>query len=376
VAGILPTSASAAQMDSTIRALYDRWKSNGIVDVPTVAGGKALRFASDYITVSEAMGYGMLLSVVMAGHDANARALFDGLLTTVRARPAYSIPASSGGPYLMDWRLTANGSSTDAAGGGWNAMDGDLDIALALLMAHKQWGSSGRWNYRQEALNTIGALKSWNMKPDGTTKGMATPNVSRTSDYMIGHFRAFAKATGDSYWSTTVIDRCYALLNRMQTVYSPSAGLMPDFIVATDTSTPYPSPGGMGDFTDTEMNYFANAQRNPWRYGTDYVLSGDARWKAVCNKMMAFFKADTGGDPARTAIGYAMNGTPMLRPYPNWTPKGMIGPQLCGAMVDSAHQAYLNSLWTYNANNFSVQYYDAELQLIPMLVASGNWWTV
>ncbi|HZY17708.1 MAG TPA: glycosyl hydrolase family 8 [Ramlibacter sp.] len=374
VAGILPNNASNASMDAVIRSAYDRWKANGIVDVPTVPGGKALRFTSSYITVSEGMGYAMLLAVVMAGHDPNARALFDALLTTVRARPAYSIPTH--GRYLMDWRLTANGSSTDAAGGGWNAMDGDLDIALALLMADKQWGSGGSWNYKQEGINTINAMKAWNMKPDGTTKGLGTPDVSRTSDYMIGHFRAFAKATGDSYWSTTVIDRCYWLINRMQTVYSPSAGLMPDFIVQTNTSAPVPSPGFMGDGVATEMYYYANAQRNPWRWGTDYVLSGDVRWKNVVNKMMAFFKSDTGSDPARTATGYHLDGVAVSRTYPDWTSKGMVGPQLCGAMVDPAHQAYLNSLWTYNANNFVVSYYESELQLIPMLVASGNWWTV
>jgi hypothetical protein len=106
------------------------------------------------------------------------------------------------------------------------------------------------------------------------------------------------------------------------------------------------------------------------------VLSGDVRWKNVLDKMMVFFKADTGGDPARTSTGYTMDGTSMGRPYPNWTPKGMIGPQLCGAMTGSAHQDYLNALWSFNANNFSLQYYDAELQLIPMLVASGNWWTI
>ena len=372
-AGILPTSASAATMDAAIKRCYDAWKARGIVDVPTVAGGKALLFSGNYITVSEAMGYAMLITVVMDGYDADAKAIFDGLLKTVRARPAYGIPTH--GQYLMDWRLTANGSSSDAAGGGWNAMDGDLDIAMALLMADRQWGSAATWNYKQEAINTINAIKAWNMKPDGTTKGLATADVSRTSDYMIGHFRAFARATGDTYWSTTVIDRCYALIDRMQTVYSPGAGLMPDFIVQTNTATPVPSPGGMGDFVDTEMYYYANAQRNPWRWGTDYVLSGDVRWKNVCNKLMNFFKTETGGDPARTATGYHLDGVAMYRPYPDWTPKGMIGPQLCGAMVDSAHQAYLNSLWTFNANNFSTAYYDGELQLIPMLVASGNWWT-
>lgn len=371
-AGILPSNASTATMDASIRRSYDAWKARGIVDVPTVPGGKALLFSNNYITVSEAMGYAMLITVVMDGHDASARSIFDGLLTTVRARPAYSIPTH--GRYLMDWRLTANGSSTDAAGGGWNAFDGDLDIALALLMADKQWGSAGAWNYKQEAINTINAMKAWNMHPNGTTRGLATADVSRTSDYMINHFRAFARATGDTYWSTTVIDRCFWLIEQMQTVFS-TRGLTPDFIIQADGSNPIPSPGGRGDFVDTEMYYYANAQRNPWRWGTDYVLSGDPRSKLVCDRLMDFFKADTGGDPARTATGYMLNGTPLFRPYPDWTPKGMIGPQLCGAMVGSSHQAYLNSLWSFNANNFSTAYYDGELQLIPMLVASGNWWT-
>ena len=379
VAGILPTNASAADMDAVIRRCYDGWKSRSIADVPTVPGGKAVRFGNSgsFLTVSEGMGYGMLIVVLMAGHDPQARATFDGLLATVRARPAYSIPESYGGRYLMDWRLTIDGSSTDAAGGGWNAFDGDLDIAMALLMADRQWGSStGAWNYKQEAIHTIHAMKAWNMHPNGTTKGLATSDVSRTSDYMISHFRAFGNATGDAWWSTTVVDRCLWLVERMQTNFS-SVGLMPDFLVQADGSNPIPSPGGRGDFVMTEMYYYANAQRNPWRWGTDYVTSGDARWKAVLDRMMNFFKSDTGGDPARTATGYAMNGSipsPLFRPYPNWTPKGMIGPQLCGAMADASHQAYLNALWAYNANNFSHLYYDAELQLLPMIVASGNWW--
>jgi endo-1,4-beta-D-glucanase Y len=371
-AGILPTNATPAQMDATIKRCYDAWKANGIVDVPSVPGGKALRFSNNYLMVSEGAGYAMLIAVVMHGYDPQAKAIFDGLLTTVRARPAYSVP--NVGRWLHDWRLTADGSSTDAAGGGWNAMDGDQDIALALLMADKQWGSNGAWNYKQEAINTINAMKAWNMHANGTTKGLATSDVSRTSDYMIGHFRAYARATGDAYWSTTVIDRCYWLIDRMQTQFS-GRGIMPDFIIQADSSNPIPSPGGRGDFVDTEMHYYANAQRNPWRWGTDYVLSGDERWKNVTDKLMATIKADVGGDPARTPIGYRLDGSPLMRPYPNWTPKGMIGPQLCGAMTGSSHQAYLNALWTYNANNFSTLYYDSELQLIPMLVASGNWWT-
>jgi hypothetical protein len=374
VAGVLPKSADNATMDAAVKRSYDAWKARAIVDVPTVSGGKAVKFgtSTSYLTVSEGMGYGMLITVLMAGHDANARALFDGMLATVRARPAYSIPAGNAGAekYLMDWRLTIDGSSTDAAGGGWNAMDGDLDIAMALLMADRQWGSSGTWNYKQEALNTIGALKAWNMKDDGTTKGMSTPNVSRTSDYMTGHFRAFKRATGDALWDRA-IDRSYALVDRMQNVYSPSAGLMPDFIVKTDTAAPEPSPGFMGDFVATEGDYYANAQRNPWRWGTDYVTSGDARWKNVCNKLVSFVRQDCGGNPGSIAAGYHLNGGAMDRSY---SPEGMIGPMLCGAMVDAGFQDFLNALWNWNSSNFTTDYYDSELQLLPMIVASGNWW--
>ncbi|MGZ5180874.1 MAG: glycosyl hydrolase family 8 [Ramlibacter sp.] len=369
VAGILPSNASNAQMDARIRSFYDAWKAHGIVDVPTIAGGKALRFSSSYITVSEGMGYGMLIAVVMAGHDPGARALFDALLTTARARPAYAIPAGFGAQYLMDWRLDSSGNS---AGDGWNAMDGDLDIAMALLMADRQWGSSGSWNYKQEALNTIGALKAWNMKPDGTTKGLPSANNNRTSDYMVGHFRAFRRATGDTLWDAAV-DRAYWLLNYIQTTYSPACGLIPDFIINTDSSTPAPSQGYIGDGTPTEGYYFANAERDPWRLGTDYVLSGDPRFKTICQRLTTFLQNDCAGDPASLAIGYHLDGTSMGRSYP---PKAIIGPLQCGAMVDASYQPFLNSCWSWTSSNFVTDYYDSELMLIPMIVASGNWWTV
>ncbi len=371
VYGTRPNHVTPAQMDSSIKTNYNAWKAAAVVNVPTLPGGKAVRFSSSYLAVSEGMGYGMLISVLMAGHDPEAQTNFDGLLKTVRARPAYSIPAG-GGKYLMDWRLAADGSSQAGVGDGWNAMDGDEDIAMALLMADRQWGSSGTWNYQQEAINTINALKAFNMKTDGTTKGLSTADVSRTSDYMTGHFRAYAKATGDTFWSTTAIDRSFALIDRMQNVYSPGVGLMPDFIVETSTATPKPSPGGMGDFTATEMNYFANAQRNPWRWGTDYIHSGDTRWKGVVMKLMNFFVAKTGGNPNNMAIGYQLNGNDMGFA---WVNSGMVAGAMNGAQVDASFQPYLNASWDWMTSHFVTSYYDSELSLLSMLVASGNWWT-
>jgi len=370
--GTLP-SQSKLTMDTALTRHYDAWKAHAIKPADSiVAGGYAVQFSqTNYMAVSEGMGYGMLLAVVFAGHDPQARTLFDGLLAVVRARPAYAIvPFDPNGKYLMDWRIYANGTS---AGEGWNAMDGDEDIAMALLMADKQWGSTGKWNYLQEARNTIGALKSWNMKPDGTTKGLSTPNVSRTSDYMIGHFRAFQAATGDSFWSTA-IDRSYELSNRMQTVYSAGVGLMPDFIVDTHTATPRPSPGMMGDFNMNEDKFWWNACRNPWRYASDYLLSGDTRWKTITARMIDFFQAEAarvGGDVTAIGTGYSLAGAQLT----GGDSAAYHGPICAGACIDAKYQPFLDAMWNWNAAHPTTGYYDGEIQLLSLVVASGNWWT-
>jgi hypothetical protein len=368
-AGIKPTQSNAA-MDALLVAQYDAWKAARLVSAGSVvAGGYAIKFSdTNYLTVSEGMGYGMLISVLFAGHDAQAQSIFNGLLAVVRARPAYAMtPYDQSGQYLMDWRLNANGSS---GGQGWNAMDGDLDIAMALLMADKQWGSGGAVNYLQEAKNTIAGLKYFNFKPDGTTKGLSTANVSRTSDYMIGHFRAFKAATGDTLWDLAV-DRAYTLLDRMQTVYSPGKGLMPDFIVGTDTAAPYPSPGYMGDGNNMEGYYYWNGCRNPWRLGTDYVLSGDTRFATVCGRLIDFFQSASGGNPASVASGYKLDGS-VLGAFAD---PSFIAPAAVGAMVDARFQGFLDAALTWNTAHLQTGYYASEIQLLSLVVASGNWWT-
>jgi hypothetical protein len=325
------------------------------------------------MAVSEGMGYGMLLAVVFAGHDPQAQTLFDGLLSVVRARPAYGFnPFGPNGQYLMEWRLNANGTS---AGEGWNAMDGDLDIAMALLMAHRQWGSGGKWNYLQEGKNTIAAMKSWNMKEDGATRGLPNANNNRTSDYMIGHFRAFKTATGDSLWDLAV-DKAYELLNRMQTVYSPGVGLMPDFVINTHTSTPSPSTGYIGDGNDKEGYFWWNACRNPWRFASDYLLSGDKRFATVTSRMIEFFERSSGGNPNKIGTGYALDGTILTGgDMPGGNSAAYHGPICAGACVDARFQAFADAMWNWNLGRLTTGYYDSEIQLLSMAVASGNWWS-
>ncbi|HEY8049233.1 MAG TPA: glycosyl hydrolase family 8 [Ramlibacter sp.] len=368
-AGIRPSQGNAA-MDTMLVSQYDAWKARRVVDASAiVAGGYAIQFSdTNFMAVSEGMGYGMLIAAVFAGHDPNAQQLFNGLLSVARTRYAYgNAQFDPLGKSLMDWRINADGSS---GGGGWNAVDGDLDIAMALLMADRQWGSSGAWNYAQEAKNTIAAIKSICMVGDGTTKGLKLPTVSRTSDYMFGHFRAFANATGDAFWNTA-IDRAYFLANLMQTAFSPNAGLMPDFIVNTNTAAPIPSPGYMGDGDAYENDYWWNACRNPWRFASDYVLSGDGRVKAITQRLVDFFVRSSGGDPMAIGTGYSLDGTMLT----GGQSPAYHGPICAGACIDAQYQQFADTLWNWNAKNLTTGYYDSEIQLLSLTVASGNWWT-
>jgi len=369
VAGILP-SHSTWSMDSALTAQYNAWKAARVVPVNWIAAGGYAVQVNDWncLTVSESMGYGMLLSVVFAGHDPQAQTLFDGLLAVVRARPAWAVtPHDANGQHLMEWRLDSGGNSQ---GGGWSALDGDLDIALALLMADKQWGSWGRWNYLQEARNTINAIKSWCMKSDGTTKGLPDANNNRTSDYMVGHFRAFKAATGDGLWDRA-IDRAYWITDKLQTQHSPGVGLMPDFVMGTHTGSPYPSTGYIGDGNDKEGFYWWNACRNPWRFASDYVLSGDWRINQVTGRMIDFFKNSSGGDPFRIGTGYTLWGTMLT----GGNSGAYHGPICAGACVDARFQSFLDAMWKWNVEHLTTGYYDSEIQLLSLVVASGNWWT-
>ena len=132
-ATMLLPSAPLAERRAQLDRFWGQWKSvylsqgcgGAYVDTsgdnkPTYGGS-----AAETLTVSEAHGYGMLALVLMAGRDAQAKALFEGMNAFFLAHP------SATGPGLMAWNQTRD--CKDAPDGGdMSATDGDLDIALAL----------------------------------------------------------------------------------------------------------------------------------------------------------------------------------------------------------------------------------------------------
>lgn len=370
-AGVIrPDHVSRQALDKAVAGFYDQWKSRYIKNVP----GKSQSFVwfegkGGKQCVSEGQGYGMTITVLMAGHDPTAKATYDNLWRYVRAHP------SNRSKYLMAWAQKNNGQDFDKT----TASDGDLDIAYSLLLADKQWGNNGKINYLKEARATINEIMRCEINPQTHTillgEGLDDESgdwfATRTSDFMPAHLKAFQQATGDIRWKK-VIDAQYKLFGFMQKTYSPDAGLLPDFIIHINKKPKPAQPNFLESRYDGQYNY--NACRDPWRIGTDYIMNGDLRAKNIVSKINGWIRETTNNDTYNLSAGYTLAGDDINHRY--FEALSFVAPFAVSAMVDARNQTWLNKLWIY-LTGFRMKdydYYDNSIKLLDMIIMSGNYW--
>jgi hypothetical protein len=183
---------------------------------------------------------------------------------------------------------------------------------------------------------------------------------------MLDHFRSYASFTCDPVW-TQGLNATYSLISTMQTNFSPTTGLLPDFIASTDTS-PQPAPANFNEgITDGEYAY--NSCRTPWRIATDYVVSGDARAKSALQLMNSWIMSATGNDPTQIKDGYTLSGG--KGSSQSGASSAFTSPFGVAAMVGT-DQAWLDAIWGGMAINSG--YYGDSITMLDMIVMSGNWW--
>ncbi|WP_256760627.1 glycosyl hydrolase family 8 [Cohnella sp. WQ 127256] len=391
---IKPNHITQAKLDATVARLYDEWKKKYVKKHPYLKASDPAQYyiwyadgdwfekehdeklKVDYMatTVSEAHGYGMLITALMAGHDRDAKKIFDGMYRYFKAHPS-EINAQ-----LMAWKQGDTGKAIIDVEGVDSATDGDLDIAYSLLLADSQWGSGGEINYLAEAKKVINAIMQsdvnhtlWTLKladwaDDNDPKyGIAT----RPSDFMLQHMKDFRNVTGDANWDK-VIDQTYGIVNGIYRNNSPKSGLLPDFVIKSNGKF---IPAGKGFLeSDFDGDYSYNSSRTPWRIGTDYLLTGDIRAKDQLSTLNRWIRNLTKGNPSKIRAGYKLDGSKALEDYEDLT---FSAPLMVSAMIDSSNQQWLNKLWDYNAaiSTKDDLYFGNNLRLLSMIVVSGNWWT-
>ena len=361
---IFPSVDTQTTMDSKVLSLYNKYKGAYLKDS---CGGYWLEHSSSS-TVSEAHGYGMIMTAMMAGSDSNAQSIFNGM------HDYYLDHMSGVCNYLMSWKQT---NCKDVEGND-SATDGDMDIAYSYLIAHEQWGSNGAVNYLQHYNNIIGAIRNCLVHGNGDylyigdwAKSSGTPYsvLARSSDIVPQHLRAFYHYTKDNTWKN-LLDNSYDLIASLQDNYASNTGLLPDFITGMPSSPKPVSSTVLEGPTDGMFSW--NAFRTPWRIGTDCAMSGDSRCTSAMQKLTTWIKAKSGGN-ANGIIGstYKLDGTE----YEFGTDKSWQAAFGVAAMTHSSYQSFLNSIWSsVSTNSLDNQFTDA-VRLLSMMVMSNNWWT-
>lgn len=364
-----PSHHEQAQLDDDVRRYYATWKVAYVREAGRDKKGATMYRVTfgkhgQERTVSEGQGYGMVVVALMAGHDPRAREIFDGMHEFALAHP------SGKESRLMNWEVPAK-SGRDSA------FDGDADIAYALLLAHAQWGS-GKADYAEAARQRLAGMQSATIGPrtklpllgdwveaDGTKYNESTP---RSSDLMPGHFRAFARFTGDKTWDE-VAAACERVVAALQSGPAVKTGLLPDFIVAADTAPRPAPPRFLEGKNDGAFSY--NAGRNPWRLGADALLNPGVVSGMQAARISAWVRSATGGDPHRLRAGYALGGAP-LKGSAYFT-SFFAAPLGVAAMVDPGGQGWLDALYE-SIRTTHEDYFEDSVTLQCLLIMTGNFW--
>lgn len=323
---------------------WEAWKGRHITS--SGAGGfkRVQRDSSvNYDTVSEGLGYGMLLAVYF-----NEQALFDDLYRYVK------LHFNSRG--LMSWHINADGSLASGEGSVNCATDADEDIAVSLIFAHKLWGSSGSINYSNEAKTLIGnmerhCLDGDILKPGDTWGGWSTVNPSY---FAPAWYKIFAQFTGNTKWNS-VADKSYQIIASVNNK-NGGTGLVPDW--CTGDGSPASGQG---------YNYSYDATRYPWRTVLDYLWFGDERAKTNCDLINKFF-IKVG--PSNIKGEYSINGNQIGSAHNSSFVAPIAASSLTGYDLGFAKAMHEENVKVTEPDAYC--YYGGTLKMITLLYTTGN----
>jgi len=318
-----------------IQTAYALFNKNYYEESGTMA---RIKWDDPAFTVSEGIGYGMLIMVYMDNATNNTQPKFDKLWNYYKQW--------RNGNGVMHWKIRGFSNVQGENG----ATDAELDVALALLMAHKQWDNNQYLNDAKELIGRIWSSEvnqgDYLLKP-----GDAWDDKKNPSYISPAAFEMFKKVDTQHDWGKVTTNN-YAMLKKCR---NSQTGLVPDWC----------SSNG-----DPQGDYKYDAARTPWRMGWAYAWFGHAEAKDIAGKMAAWIKTETGGDPFEVSDGYKLDGT-VLSPYCN---PAFLGPFTTAGMVDAAHQAWVNAGYNELVVSFSGNdgYYNECLQVLTMLLLTGN----
>ncbi len=374
-----------AYRNEDVQAVYAAWKADLVtnqgVGTNCTSCFRVKRPAEPGLqkdsTVSEGIGYGMIIAVYM-----NDQPLFDGLW---RYALAHTWGSTTGSTLLMNWYIAADGNVASTTNGGQDgsgaATDADEDIAWGLTMADKQWGGQGSLTktylaYAQQLLGDIWKYETINyqLPKNGSTWG--DDNCLNISYFAPAYYRVFAIVGNEQRWLNNAVPYVYQVISQSlnATNGNQTNGLVPAFSTSTGAADKCGPTGG-----STQKHWYQyDSCRTPFRIGIDACFNNSTDAKGYVAKTSSFFapKGVTG-----IVDGYELTGVDKPE-FTGGTYAGLsaafIGPAGVGAMSLQSGQNYQgfiddvyshlrqNNMWTGG------QYYDESWTMMSILMMTGN----
>ncbi|GEM_PF-546130 len=239
-------------------------------------------------TVSEGIGYGMMISVLMEDWPT-----FDGIWIYSKAyRESPYAGHSKEEPGLMPW-LT---STFNWGGYGIldesSATDADLDIATSLIIAYKK---TGKTQYLDDAKKLINALWEWEINASNLLILSGDTPMWHTADPVLNlcyfspvAIRLFAEVDPSHDWKG-VLDAMYTYMKKVQ---DGGTGVFPDW---SNTAGVAVDPKN-GSAAKTYWTFNKESVRIPWRISWDYLWYKDERAAAILSTLNKFIVEKSSGD--------------------------------------------------------------------------------
>ena len=427
IAPLLPSNLAREQMEEKIISLFRQILLNDlIIDTNSPANKNEFRLVFrhylswdidennldvSHLTVSESHGYGMMMLAYLAGSEEKfafsseqwiygCDSFFDYFNAMLRTVLAFPSVVGDDGNKLFAWELTGYPRDGDNRTGyiekngfKWApftrlstsscATDGDMDIIYALLLADRQWGSGGNYDYRQIALAMLESfwrycvhheyrsllLGDWSSFRDGVCS-----KATRPSDFVLSHLKAYAQADKAHDWQS-VIHATYQVIHDIRTAENElghETGMLPDFVIWGENA--WEVPEGFVLERDVDKDFAFNSCRVPWRLATDYLLCGNTKFSGQ-TMLEAIIKpldnhARKIGD--LDAFGpFRMDGSPADIADPHL----FAPPFLLTAAAHGSNQEWVNKIWNWHGlDQYQGDNYADYIKLMVMLTASGNYW--
>jgi len=343
--GTLPTNIN----ENDVSTAFTTWKNAFVENCSD--GSIRIKFDTPTDTVSEGIGYGMLIAVYM-----NDQNLFDGLWKY------YNNFLNANG--VMNWKI----SGCDTVLGFNGATDAELDVAMALIIAYKRWGNNGTVHYENEAKNLITIIKdheieanTYVLKPGDAWGGS---NVTNISYFAPAYYRAYNTLNPNAIWNN-VASKSYDIIEVNQTVTSAVYNLVSDWCTADGNFASSVASWA----TNQGKKYGYDASRTPWRIAIDYLWYGNTDALNYSNDCIDFINAKNGLD--NIYPGYNLDGTPYEQSYKDVT---FTGAYAVAAMA-SSNQTFVNGAYSKVVEMTTNAYFGSTLRVLYLLALSGNFYS-